>query len=108
MVVFFFSSRRRHTMCSLVTGVQTFALPIFHHLGENLLLLVRRLGAGPDGDGPADRVLRRQHAAAFHGMPAATMLEQRFAEDVRRIAEGLVDRPGHRKSVVEGRSVSVR
>src|SRR3546814_6936142 len=28
MVVFFFSSRRRHTRCALVTGVQTCALPI--------------------------------------------------------------------------------
>src|SRR3546814_18373128 len=27
--VFFFSSRRRHTSCALVTGVQTCALPIF-------------------------------------------------------------------------------
>src|SRR3546814_16311513 len=27
--VFFFSSRRRHTICALVTGVQTCALPIF-------------------------------------------------------------------------------
>src|SRR3546814_7437089 len=27
--LFFFSSRRRHTRCSLVTGVQTCALPIF-------------------------------------------------------------------------------
>src|SRR3546814_7596343 len=26
---FFFSSRRRHTSCALVTGVQTCALPIF-------------------------------------------------------------------------------
>src|SRR3546814_20418516 len=26
--IFFFSSRRRHTRCALVTGVQTFALPI--------------------------------------------------------------------------------
>src|SRR3546814_7976317 len=26
--MFFFSSRRRHTGCALVTGVQTFALPI--------------------------------------------------------------------------------
>src|SRR3546814_1353192 len=26
--LFFFSSRRRHTMCALVTGVQTCALPI--------------------------------------------------------------------------------
>src|SRR3546814_4354276 len=27
--MFFFSSRRRHTSCALVTGVQTCALPIF-------------------------------------------------------------------------------
>src|SRR3546814_3152217 len=40
--VFFFSSRRRHTRCALVTGVQTCALPIFlraafngvHHFEE--------------------------------------------------------------------------
>src|SRR3546814_9690902 len=30
--VFFFSSRRRHTRCALVTGVQTCALPIFDGL----------------------------------------------------------------------------
>src|SRR3546814_20828713 len=31
--LFFFSSRRRHTRCALVTGVQTCALPIcFHQL----------------------------------------------------------------------------
>src|SRR3546814_3613123 len=30
MCVFFFSSRRRHTRCALVTGVQTCALPIFN------------------------------------------------------------------------------
>src|SRR3546814_5871112 len=29
MVLFFFSSRRRHTRCALVTGVQTCALPIY-------------------------------------------------------------------------------
>src|SRR3546814_6914927 len=28
---FFFSSRRRHTRCALVTGVQTCALPIWVH-----------------------------------------------------------------------------
>src|SRR3546814_6920858 len=28
-VLFFFASRRRHTRCALVTGVQTCALPIF-------------------------------------------------------------------------------
>src|SRR3546814_3787549 len=30
-LVFFFSSRRRHTRCALVTGVQTCALPISLH-----------------------------------------------------------------------------
>src|SRR3546814_7998721 len=33
-LVFFFSSRRRHTICALVTGVQTCALPIFYGLPE--------------------------------------------------------------------------
>src|SRR3546814_1516669 len=37
----FFSSRRRHTMCALVTGVQTCALPISSD-------------AGPDRKGRAD------------------------------------------------------
>src|SRR3546814_4493753 len=32
-VRFFFSSRRRHTRCALVTGVQTCALPIFDAAG---------------------------------------------------------------------------
>src|SRR3546814_4594162 len=33
---FFFSSRRRHTRCALVTGVQTCALPISIRLGPTL------------------------------------------------------------------------
>src|SRR3546814_8287868 len=32
--IFFFSSRRRHTRCALVTGVQTCALPIFVNTGK--------------------------------------------------------------------------
>src|SRR3546814_1109616 len=32
--MFFFSSRRRHTRCALVTGVQTCALPIFRRLDQ--------------------------------------------------------------------------
>src|SRR3546814_5419210 len=34
VIVFFFSSRRRHTRCALVTGVQTCALPITHRMAE--------------------------------------------------------------------------
>src|SRR3546814_7032235 len=31
-ILFFFSSRRRHTRCALVTGVQTCALPILNRI----------------------------------------------------------------------------
>src|SRR3546814_7718600 len=47
---FFFASRRRHTRCALVTGVQTCALPIL--VGE---FTIR-------GD---DRVPERRHDASF-------------------------------------------
>src|SRR3546814_20354281 len=46
VVCFFFSSRRRHTRCALVTGVQTCALPI-------LAGIARRAN---DPDSIADRV----------------------------------------------------
>src|SRR3546814_16836401 len=37
-MLFFFSSRRRHTRCALVTGVQTCALPISTGTGKALWL----------------------------------------------------------------------
>src|SRR3546814_912209 len=56
--VFFFSSRRRHTRCALVTGVQTCALPIsvedIHHIetaiatNDLAMNLYRPAGAPPD------------------------------------------------------------
>src|SRR3546814_5240292 len=57
--MFFFSSRRRHTICALVTGVQTCALPIFvcvldRPRHEALIAELRAIGCGvaliPDGD----------------------------------------------------------
>src|SRR3546814_2670081 len=42
---FFFSSRRRHTRCALVTGVQTCALPIF--VGDDLAALIVRAATDP-------------------------------------------------------------
>src|SRR3546814_6511326 len=46
-MIFFFSSRRRHTRCALVTGVQTCALPISvtrtrRATGEALLAPLRK------------------------------------------------------------------
>src|SRR3546814_13557055 len=36
VLCFFFSSRRRHTRCALVTGVQTCALPIYDVVGDHV------------------------------------------------------------------------
>src|SRR3546814_13109140 len=46
LYLFFFSSRRRHTRCALVTGVQTCALPISGPGGSHLYYkgLMDRLG----------------------------------------------------------------
>src|SRR3546814_3847003 len=47
-IVFFVSSRRRHTRCALVTGVQTCALPISANWGsgQSLRLTSSRLTEG--------------------------------------------------------------
>src|SRR3546814_1650904 len=42
--LFFFSSRRRHTRCALVTGVQTCALPILRTAQHLDALEVEKLG----------------------------------------------------------------
>src|SRR3546814_13154563 len=52
-IVFFFSSRRRHTRCALVTGVQTCALPICAVVAVATDLLALALLAAP-GEWGAD------------------------------------------------------
>src|SRR3546814_10252923 len=61
--VLFFSSRRRHTMCALVTGVQTCALPI------SLYLQLTR-----DGNDPSDK---SSFYSTFTG-PALYSAEEKF------------------------------
>src|SRR3546814_14200667 len=55
MCFFLFSSRRRHTRCALVTGVQTCALPIslVHLLEVGDQLLLALLGDPGRGEHPA-------------------------------------------------------
>src|SRR3546814_1049193 len=48
----FFASRRRHTRCALVTGVQTCALPILRRPDRRRLVALRR----PGKTAPADRL----------------------------------------------------
>src|SRR3546814_10593009 len=47
---FFFSSRRRHTRCALVTGVQTCALPISHLLVMTATPIPRTLQLANHGE----------------------------------------------------------
>src|SRR3546814_7320549 len=62
---FFFSSRRRHTRCALVTGVQTCALPISARQPCNHARC-RGSGAGRKGD----LARRRRHGAWCCGLPS--------------------------------------
>src|SRR3546814_987948 len=61
--VFVFSSRRRHTRCALVTGVQTCALPIFPARGAPAAV-AGRVGpsAAAGADGRPDRGTPWPHA----------------------------------------------
>src|SRR3546814_17380893 len=62
VVYFFFSSRRRHTRCALVTGVQTCALPIYlidDHQPDIVLPL-------PQAVGLADEALFAAHRPPRH------------------------------------------
>src|SRR3546814_481698 len=74
LFIYFFSSRRRHTSCALVTGVQTCALPIYRSIGL---------------------LLELKHAAYFDsiGLP----LDQLLLADLRRHE---VDHPRSRVSVM--------
>src|SRR3546814_10079671 len=55
---FFFSSRRRHTRCALVTGVQTCALPISPSSNSMMARVLYRLGLLFDQD-EYSRISRR-------------------------------------------------
>src|SRR3546814_10377324 len=76
--IFFFSSRRRHTICALVTGVQTCALPILHRSARLLRSTARhgRLATPPRRQNccpppppefHAPRALRRAPRSRYRG-----------------------------------------
>src|SRR3546814_3771361 len=110
--VFFFSSRRRHTICALVTGVQTCALPIFHRdIGADgepkphahVMLTMRK--AGQDGFGKKVRDWNRTQLLEQWRERWASHVNQRLAEldidariDQRSLeAQGIDLEPQHKK-----------
>src|SRR3546814_4563523 len=103
MFFFFFSSRRRHTLCALVTGVQTCALPIYLLLLRTLrAVLQTALLTVLDALGIKDTA---QHVITHAGKVAHTSAtDQHNTVFLKVMAFAGKDR----KSVVKGKSVSVR
>src|SRR3546814_5251815 len=62
--MFFFSSRRRHTRCALVTGVQTCALPISPD-AEPLMLATDRTILSDSLSGGIDVVLNKKTSIEY-------------------------------------------
>src|SRR3546814_10093407 len=60
-LIFFFSSRRRHTRCALVTGVQTCALPILSLKTKTISTV---LGSGGSGGAIAFQLAHRRFMLA--------------------------------------------
>src|SRR3546814_15219504 len=71
MFCFFFTSRRRHTSCALVTGVQTCALPIFLSGGGSGK---RREGGGEEQRRPGCQ--RAGQASLPHHRPSSSSSKQ--------------------------------
>src|SRR3546814_4637130 len=85
---FFFSSRRRHTRCALVTGVQTCALPIatiFEGVDDEVLDQLQELRAVAGDDGFA--------IVLFDNDSALLALDQLLAAHFHLLDEG---EKGHR------------
>src|SRR3546814_1595843 len=78
MCFFFFSSRRRHTRCALVTGVQTCALPICPLRLARREREQRRRGVG----GGEDRVAQPLRLPGLEGDEFGARHRRRRSEDV--------------------------
>src|SRR3546814_7389495 len=73
-ILFCFSSRRRHTRCALVTGVQTCALPILQEVAERTLRCLKRtVPAAVPGivflSGGQSDALATEHLNAMNKLP---------------------------------------
>src|SRR3546814_10343754 len=92
---FFFSSRRRHTSCALVTGVQTCALPISDPAAiDRVADFWRQLGAEIEQMAPDhhDRVLaitsHLPHLIAYTIVGTASDLEEVTQSEVVKYSAG--------------------
>src|SRR3546814_3584331 len=85
-VVFFFSSRRRHTRCALVTGVQTCALPISDYSCRRSQDEIRleascQCNEEAAGDDPDPIRMNFLEQRAFHGTMSMRSEERRVGKE---------------------------
>src|SRR3546814_8511635 len=89
--VFFFSSRRRHTSCALVTGVQTCALPIsfvaLHLVGERHHQDAVLRNQADQRHQPDLRIDVKRGEAQIKGYQSPTNRQRHGDKDHERIAE---------------------
>src|SRR3546814_10699728 len=106
--VFFFSSRRRHTRCALVTGVQTCALPISQAYAELQLAFDhynRELFAG---ELPPCLITMQREKRSYGYFSSERFVHHHDKSKTDEIAINPAYFAVDRKSVVKGKSVSVR
>src|SRR3546814_1372195 len=85
--LFCFSSRRRHTRCALVTGVQTCALPIYDRTAGVIDALAQQVWAEPTLlalDHVGQR-LQRAAVGASNGATATAVVEQCIDRDRKSV-----------------------
>src|SRR3546814_6361660 len=80
LVLFFFSSRRRHTRCALVTGVQTCALPIYRMASIDRIAILVALDIAHEF-----QQVSKTHATRDQALETAILrLTQRLDEEIGR------------------------
>src|SRR3546814_7054708 len=110
LVLFFFSSRRRHTRCALVTGVQTCALPISTMTRAEVTSWI----SAPKKKRPKKRSSdQRARNHAISGRASSTLAAASCGQCGRSLTGPTMGNFGVRSAVtrqsdVEGKSVSVR
>src|SRR3546814_9745043 len=95
--VFFLSSRRRHTSCALVTGVQTCALPIFSPAeiaDYEKQVAVRQERRAGEMEAWLDKIAENRHDPIYVGMMWGTAWQVvealRARSEERRVGKGWV------------------
>src|SRR3546814_8060807 len=81
----FFSSRRRHTRCALVTGVQTCALPIF---GD--VTVIKKEDLQKEGQNSVAEILAKQPGIQFYSNGGPQTQTGVMRSEERRVGKACV------------------